>query len=452
MTVRKLSLHFLCLTLAISATCLVYIGCACPKHADIVCCLTTNPPAPVTLDLTPVVDRLEQSTDRIVSNLAELRLKQPVTLDTTGLVSQLKDLTAQLSTNRFQLTFSNPPAVDSTSLATELSKLTTQVSSNLFELRSGKRAPIKTAVYTIFGALFAVHCAYAARRFNLIKSLQIDMVHRIADGITVYNRLAAWRLQLKAMPSRPSTPLKLPLLKPFPEQHVLYKSVQSETIHCLWGMEIQRVRETYRHLDELEERLQKIQTRYDHFIKTTTDTFQIPPGTNAGLTFLWGYAQSEIENHINKYTRGLVTLLILPTKRRFPTLHVMSRPPTDADNFLIELYNRICRTPNDSQMEKSLTTWNPLRRPKVGNPSDWHGGNESDCENLKALVSKRFIPKVPAYATQVLGPLALEILGIYCFVYLDTVPKWWPAWFIGVGIWLWLFIGINLWRVQLRVE
>jgi len=73
----------------------------------------------------------------------------------------------------------------------------------------------------------------------------IDFVYRTASAVTGYRRLCAWLYEVSSFTVNELDTRAFPLLKTISEEHVFYKNAQSQLVECLWGKEVQQVRDRY---------------------------------------------------------------------------------------------------------------------------------------------------------------------------------------------------------------
>ena len=268
-------------------------------------------------------------------------------------------------------------------------------------------AKILVIPFLILGAqkLFS----YSRQRFNLIKTLRIDLAYRIANAISAYQQLFQWNEALNlSHKTLTNAPTPLPHLRPHAEEHFLYKSLQLEMMHSLWGKEVQTVREAYRGLDILEKRVQIIRTQYERLATLMTETAKLNNDANpnglSGLSPLWDSAIEDINHNVRKYHDTLDFLL--------------------GEN-----------TPSQALLVLCQTTRDP----------DWHYGKKK-CEYkfLGRLSGNLFISIFLAYGTQLVAPLILIGLSV-AWIYTDgKLPEPWRlTGEILAVIWVVVFIWVN---------
>jgi hypothetical protein len=147
--------------------------------------------------------------------------------------------------------------------------------------------------------------AYAFRRYNLIKTLVIDLGYRAACALWGYHCLEVWHTDFKNKSLSYLRGIReLPLLIPIEEKHLLYETVQSELVECLWGKEVFAVRQAYQQLDLIERRVEIIRTLYNELIDKRHDFAR-----DLSLRGWLADTKNSINLHLSRYQQHLTNLL-----------------------------------------------------------------------------------------------------------------------------------------------
>jgi Collagen triple helix repeat (20 copies) len=104
----------------------------------------------------------------------------------------------------------------------------------------GNSLTVAVVYVGIVGWVAQMLLSYAGRRWNLIKTLKIDLRFRIADTINTYFRLKTLINEFKNNPANVILADKEKFLRPVAEEHLVYKNLQLQLVECLWGHEVEK--------------------------------------------------------------------------------------------------------------------------------------------------------------------------------------------------------------------
>lgn len=231
---------------------------------------------------------------------------------------------------------------------------------------------LRIAVVPIFVWLFKNVILSFLERWRLISTLYVDIPNRIFDHIVVARRINRW-LEQTAGEMLPTD--RIPFLSVLQEDHHVYKNVQSYLLTSLWGDEILQVRNAYRNLEIIEQRVERVDRNYRDLIhvlasrqKWKDDEYAYPLPVIVG---------SHIEGIQFQYDKIAVTLQEIVGKQQYENL-------------------MNCRI-----VEDRTGGWVKFR----------------DC------ASRLFIPLRTAIAVLLIGPGLFLLLGIFGVAFAETVTE-----------------------------
>jgi hypothetical protein len=221
--------------------------------------------------------------------------------------------------------------------------------------------------------------AYGVRRYNMIKTVEVDLVYRITDAVTDYNRLMLWHTEFAAMSQAAMQTKRVPMLTLRSEEHVVYQFVQSEMVECLWGKEVQRVRAVYRYLSLIQRRKDIVRKWYEDVVEQ--QSMNAPSKLHNTIWF--SHVNEELRHSVDAYRSYLERMV----------------------------ENELLRK-RFSQMIRSR------------HPATWHcGWNNRQMRLLRKITQDMFLSRRCAYTVQTFWPMAIIIslaIPLWCMKWIAT--------------------------------
>jgi hypothetical protein len=108
---------------------------------------------------------------------------------------------------------------------------------------------------------------YALKRYNLARILYVDVDYRLRFEILAVYHLKEQIKKLRKWSEHHSTTRPPPLIRMVKEEHFVLSSIQGDLKSCLWGNEIDAVRNFYRDFQLVEHRAGKVEELYSDLVK-----------------------------------------------------------------------------------------------------------------------------------------------------------------------------------------